>query len=225
MTIFSSHEHLLHFPTWDRDTGASFEYQATTTTSYSGSNSPGNGSHVRVADWDMGTTEPGSSGSPLFNQDHRIIGQLHGGSAACGNDSPDWYGKFHVSMANGLAQYLDPGNTGIQFVDTLAGTAAPTSSPAPTTSPEPTQFPTQSDPPSQSPTTLAWCLNIPGKVLLEVDILTDKYPEETSWSLRNECKDEVIMTGSGYSQQRTQYEEDYCVDSNGKSINRENVRT
>lgn len=38
-----------------------------------------NGTHLRVADWDLGTTEPGSSGSPLFNSDRRIIGQLSGG--------------------------------------------------------------------------------------------------------------------------------------------------
>ena len=30
-----------------------------------------------------GVTEPGSSGSPLFDQNHRIIGQLYGGAAAC----------------------------------------------------------------------------------------------------------------------------------------------
>ena len=42
---------------------------------------PGNNTHLRVADWDLGTTEGGSSGSPLFNASHLIVGQLHGGYA------------------------------------------------------------------------------------------------------------------------------------------------
>ena len=79
----------------------SFENDPTTTTSYGGTNVPGDGTHVRVSDWDDGTTEPGSSGSPLFNQDHQVIGQLHGGGAACGNNKSDWYGKFSTSWTGG----------------------------------------------------------------------------------------------------------------------------
>ena len=33
--------------------------------------------------WELGVTEPGSSGSPLFDDQGRIIGQLYGGAAAC----------------------------------------------------------------------------------------------------------------------------------------------
>lgn len=114
----------IHHPNTD-EKRISFEYQPTTTTSYLGTSSPGDGTHVRVADWDLGTTEPGSSGSPLYNQDHRIIGQLHGGYAACGNDLADWYGKMSVSWDAGatasarLRDWLDPGNTGQRQVDTL----------------------------------------------------------------------------------------------------------
>lgn len=73
--------------------------------------------------WDIGTTEPGSSGSPLFNQDNRVIGQLHGGDAACDNDESDWYGAFYASWTGGdksssrLLDWLDPGNTGQLFID------------------------------------------------------------------------------------------------------------
>ncbi|MCH7534571.1 MAG: trypsin-like peptidase domain-containing protein, partial [Bacteroidetes bacterium] len=63
----------------------------------------------RVADWDVGVTEQGSSGSPLFDKDQRIIGQLWGGEAACDvsdptddNDEPDYYGRFGVSWDLGL---------------------------------------------------------------------------------------------------------------------------
>lgn len=86
----------IHHPSND-EKRISFEYDPTTTTSYLGFNVPGDGTHVRDIDWDMGTTEPGSSGSPLFDQNHHVIGQLHGGHAACGNDLSDWYGKFSVS--------------------------------------------------------------------------------------------------------------------------------
>ena len=113
----------IHHPNVD-EKRISFEFQPTTTTSYLGEAVPGDGSHVRITDWDIGTTEPGSSGSPLFNQDHRIIGQLHGGYAACGNDLSDWYGKFAVSFVNGssnssLVDWLDPINSGNLTVDTL----------------------------------------------------------------------------------------------------------
>jgi V8-like Glu-specific endopeptidase len=116
----------IHHPRND-EKAISFEYQNTTTTSYLGTSVPGNGTHVRVIDWDVGTTEPGSSGSPLFNQNHHVIGQLHGGYAACSNNSSDWYGRFSVSWTGGgtsssrLSNWLDPGNTGATSVDTLGG--------------------------------------------------------------------------------------------------------
>jgi len=82
-------------------------------------------SHWQVIDWDAGTTEGGSSGSPLFNPDHRIVGQLHGGWAACGNDEPDYYGKFSMSWDRGssagtrLHDWLDPDNTSTRVLDGL----------------------------------------------------------------------------------------------------------
>ena len=112
----------IHHPSTD-EKRISFEDQATTTTSYLGSAVPGNGSHVRITDWDQGTTEGGSSGSPLFNQDQRVIGQLHGGFALCGNDDSDWYGRFDRSFSSGatpdarLSDWLDPGATGQTAID------------------------------------------------------------------------------------------------------------
>ncbi|MFN3554372.1 MAG: InlB B-repeat-containing protein [Bacteroidales bacterium] len=73
--------------------------------------------HWRVKSWDAGTTtEGGSSGSPLLDQQGRILGQLHGGQAACGNTLPDWYGRFAVSWIGGgtpatrLHDWLDADN-------------------------------------------------------------------------------------------------------------------
>ncbi|KAF9354356.1 hypothetical protein BGX26_007809 [Mortierella sp. AD094] len=80
--------------------------------------------HWQIPRWDLGTTEPGSSGSPLFDADKRIVGQLHGGSASCWNkDGYDVYGAIHASFSvppkakNRLATYLDPDATGTKFMD------------------------------------------------------------------------------------------------------------
>ena len=68
----------------------------------------------KISDWDYGTTEGGSSGSPLFNPSGKIIGQLRGGFASCSNDLADYYGAFHKSWNVGsiasarLMDWLDP---------------------------------------------------------------------------------------------------------------------
>jgi hypothetical protein len=78
--------------------------------------------------WDRNTTtEGGSSGSPLFDENHRIIGQLWGGGASCNNlTATDFYGRFSKSWLpnasdsnNQLKYWLDPTNTGAQFLNGL----------------------------------------------------------------------------------------------------------
>lgn len=92
----------------------SFENDPTTVTSYLRSDSLSGPTHLRVGNWDVGTTEPGSSGSPLFNVDQQIVGILSGGFAACGNNEPDWYGRLAVAWTGGgtpstrLRDWLDP---------------------------------------------------------------------------------------------------------------------
>lgn len=74
--------------------------------------------------WEDGTTEPGSSGSPLFDPNHRIVGQLYGGGASCFSTSAsDVYGSFAYSWNHGtgpssrLRDWLDPDNTAAVTVD------------------------------------------------------------------------------------------------------------
>jgi len=87
--------------------------------------------HLRIGDWELGTTEGGSSGGPLFNDNQRVVGVLSGGFAGCGggdpsedNDEPDWYGRVAPGFESGdyngttLADVLDPQNTGTK---SLAG--------------------------------------------------------------------------------------------------------
>ncbi|MDR0680528.1 MAG: hypothetical protein LBG15_01555, partial [Dysgonamonadaceae bacterium] len=90
-----------------------------------GTHSPAN-SHWTVG-LDNGTVERGSSGSPLFDQNHRVVGQLHGGNPEC-PPATFYYGKFNWSWTgNGsdntrLRNWLDPNNTGITVLDGLACT-------------------------------------------------------------------------------------------------------
>ena len=71
--------------------------------------------------WELGVTEGGSSGSPLFDDQGRIIGQLYGGAAACAgtndNNALDYYGRLGVAWDSGnssttrLEDWLDPQGT------------------------------------------------------------------------------------------------------------------
>lgn len=84
--------------------------------------------------WELGVTEVGSSGSPLFDQNGRVIGQLFGGAAACtgtnDNGQKDYYGRFATSWVGSgtnstrLSNWLDPDETGATIVETLNQTAA-----------------------------------------------------------------------------------------------------
>merc|ERR1712109_151841 len=78
---------------------------------------------------------------------------------------------------------------------TQSPTASPTASPttSPTTSPTP--------PPNTSCTSGA----------LKVSILTDNYPAETTWTLKNGCSGEEVMSGGSYSSRNTLYEDEVCT--------------
>ena len=102
----------IHHPSGDIKK-ISFDYENGISDGWSGND----GSHWRVADWEDGTTEPGSSGSPLYDADHRIVGQLHGGEASCSYNVNDYYGKFSTSWNSGLSTWLDPDNTGTLVLD------------------------------------------------------------------------------------------------------------
>ena len=76
-----------------------------------------------VVDYDSGTTEGGSSGSPLFDQNGSVIGQLHGGQTGCAPVTK-YYGQFHNSWTGGgtdetrLSNWLDTDNNGTLITNT-----------------------------------------------------------------------------------------------------------
>jgi V8-like Glu-specific endopeptidase len=73
----------------------------------------------RVVNWETGTTEGGSSGSPLFNQNKLIVGNLTGGQADCVNSVNDYFSKLYVGWEHypatnqQLKHWLDPLNAGV----------------------------------------------------------------------------------------------------------------
>jgi hypothetical protein len=82
------------------------------------------GNHLYVPFWSVGSTEGGSSGSPLFNGDQRVVGLLHGGYAACGNREGDWFGRLASAWHGPAPQYrlrdwLDPTDSQVLVLDAL----------------------------------------------------------------------------------------------------------
>ena len=75
--------------------------------------------HWIVRRWDEGVTQGGSSGSPIFDMEHRIVGTLSGGQATCSNPINDYYSKFseqwnkYSNEEERLKQWLDPDYIGV----------------------------------------------------------------------------------------------------------------
>jgi len=120
----------IHHPSGDIKK-ISFDDDPLTSTAYLTEPVVPDANHWRVGQWEDGTTEGGSSGSPIFDQNHRVVGQLHGGYASCTSLTSDWYGKFSTSWDYGstaatrLRDWLDPDNTGAETLDGREQTPAP----------------------------------------------------------------------------------------------------
>jgi PKD repeat protein len=100
---------------------------STSSTEISGYNGASGNTHLHIF-WQPsgGVTEPGSSGSPIYSPDKRVIGQLHGGPATCsasGSNRSDYYGRLYTSWTGGgststrLSNWLDGSGTGAQYID------------------------------------------------------------------------------------------------------------
>ena len=74
--------------------------------------------YIRVV-WGVGTTEPGSSGAPLFNTDHRMAGQNSSGNGACPTTGWTTYGRFFISWTGG-------GTNSTRLSNWLGGASSPT---------------------------------------------------------------------------------------------------
>jgi lysyl endopeptidase len=84
------------------------------------------GSTFYEIDWSSGITEPGSSGSGVFLENgHYLMGQLYGGTEACGTPGSDFYGRFDVAYNERISQYLNGG-----FSGTIGSSPRPTVPPS-----------------------------------------------------------------------------------------------
>jgi lysyl endopeptidase len=77
----------------------------------------------KILRWEKGSTEGGSSGAPLFDQNHRVVGLLTGGDAVCISPINDYFAKLSVSydfstyLWEQLKGWIDPGGTGLKILD------------------------------------------------------------------------------------------------------------
>ncbi|NAS13574.1 T9SS type A sorting domain-containing protein [Poritiphilus flavus] len=113
----------IHHPAGDM-TKISIENNAFQTSNWGGVNN-----HWLV-NFDDGVVQHGSSGSPIFNQNQRVVGQLHGNqnynpfNTYC-NQPRGEYGRFNLSWTGGgtndtrLSNWLDPCGTGAQTTNTI----------------------------------------------------------------------------------------------------------
>lgn len=160
-----------------------------------------------IDQWEDGVTEPGSSGSPLFDNNHRIIGQLFGGAAACSGSSNnghhDYYGRFNVSWGLGASQYLDPLNSGVEVLNSYPTNAGPVTTYG-CTNPTACNYNAAADEDDGT------CID--NGVNITFTVLTDNYPTETTWTVTDESG-ATVMSGGPYSSSGTSYSETACVDS------------
>jgi len=75
----------------------------------------------KILAWEKGTTEGGSSGAPLFDQNRRVVGFLSGGLAECGRSVDDYFAKMSVAynyssyLWQQLKGWIDPAVTGLRI--------------------------------------------------------------------------------------------------------------
>ena len=121
----------IHHPSGDRKKISAYSNSLTS------SSIGASGSHWKVywvaTETNHGVTEGGSSGSPIYNQNHQIVGTLSSGASACVNGgagpgtgpyAPDYYGKmsYHwngnnpIPVSDRLKYHLDPTDTGIEIL-------------------------------------------------------------------------------------------------------------
>ena len=77
----------------------------------------------KILQWDNGTTEGGSSGAPLFDQNKRVVGILTGGEAVCGRSVNDYFAKLNVIynysqvLYQQLKGWIDPAVSGVTHLN------------------------------------------------------------------------------------------------------------
>ena len=97
----------------------SFSEGIAVTSNWNGTNETTTGPTHWVIHWESGGTEGGSSGSPMFDSNKRVIGPLSGGPDVACESSDDYalYGRLSVAWEMGVDDYLDPAGTGQRWIN------------------------------------------------------------------------------------------------------------
>ncbi|MBO7144020.1 MAG: trypsin-like peptidase domain-containing protein [Salinivirgaceae bacterium] len=80
-------------------------------------------SFFNVEEWDVGTTEIGSSGAPIFDSNHRVVGILAGGDADCAYPMNDYFQMFSICYdryadeSQQLKRWLNSNDTSVLRID------------------------------------------------------------------------------------------------------------
>jgi len=76
-----------------------------------------------IGNWESGTTEGGSSGAALINQDGHLVGSLTGGAATCEDPTRDYFSRlffawdYYADQTKSVRIWLDPNNSGKTKID------------------------------------------------------------------------------------------------------------
>ena len=119
--VAPSHSFCIHHP-WGDVKKIAVDNDPAVSATFTGYNFDTN-AHWKVLMWDIGVTEPGSSGGPLFDQNYHLVGDLTGGDATCISPRNDYFQKFarswadYPNVSNQLKYWLDPSNSGVESLD------------------------------------------------------------------------------------------------------------
>jgi len=168
---------------------------------------PANGNHYRVAilqadgnyNLEKGNNR-GDSGD-LWNQGDKLLPSTGDVNTGPFPNTDSYQGGIVTRTGISITDISASGTT-MSFRATGFGVTQP-----PTPSPPPTSSPTLS--PTVPPTP---CVGM----AVQVNLLTDNYPQETEWTITNDCEGGALVQSSpAYPAQATSYTNQYCL-SNAK---------
>jgi lysyl endopeptidase len=152
-------------------------------------------SHWKILEWDMGTTEAGSSGCSLFDPDQRIVGNLTGGDANCVNRVNDYFTRFNYAWdyypepEKQLKAWLDPDNSGVMVLDGLDPVHNGITEPEP--EPELKVYP--------NPSSGVFTLEVPAHSTRDVSVTVFTMDGKKAWSMEDHGPGIVRIDLSGHA--------------------------